>query len=243
VTRPILQPPPNCCESLASIASRCGGAVKIHSAAEFIEYPASSAASEEVREFWSREARAEIAPRFIAHLPGGRVFGAGNVLSPDGRSLARDVSLDFGKSFEQHWLLTYEKIPPPRPIQGPTAVIATTLGTGYGHWLLDQLPRLLTLGRGQADTLIAHAAQPFSRVALAHWGWNGPIVEAERSTHVQCDQLIVPSLTGSVLQPTPYALELITDFTTKFHGSSSPFGERLCLTREGARRRIVTNEA
>ena len=52
---------------------------------------------------------------------------AGIVLAPDGTSVARDVSLDFGKPAGTHWLLTYDRIPPPRPVPGTAAVIATAL--------------------------------------------------------------------------------------------------------------------
>ena len=142
--------------------------MELLSAAELVDYALPDAANNEVREFWQPETRAEIGPRFMARLPHGRVLGAGIVLSPDGESIARDVSLDFGKAFEQHWLLAHAKIPPPRQVSGTTAVIASALSKGYGHWLLDELPRLLTLQRRGLDALIAHAAQPFSRVALAH---------------------------------------------------------------------------
>jgi len=242
VTTRCFLPPPERCEELASLVSRFGGTVETGFAAESVNYELPAHAIEEVREFWRPETRADLPAGLIGRLPGGRVFGAGIVLAPDGRSLARDVSLDFGKSFEEHWLLTYGKIPPPRSIVGATAVIATTLGAGYGHWLLDELPRLLSLKRDAADTLIAHALQPFSRVALEHRGWTGAVVHAERGVHVQCDQLIVPSLLGTVVQPSRRALDLIMEFTTALRSGRSGFGERIYLTREGARRRTVINE-
>ncbi len=213
------------------------------SAPEAVDHVLPAGGSPEVREFWRAEQRTEVAPRFLARLPGGRVFGAGGVLAPDGATLAREVSLDFGKPSGTHWLLTYRRIPPPRPVPGTTAVIATALAHGYGHWLLDELPRLLQLPRGQADALIAHAKQPYSRVALAQYGWTGAILEADRQAHFQCEQLIVPSLAGTVVHPTRHALDLIGEFTAAFPRSSSPFGERIYVTRENARRRTVTNEA
>ena len=242
VTTRCFLPPPERCEELASLVLRFGGAVDTRSPAESVDYELPAHATDEVREFWRPEMRADVAAGLIGRLPGGRVFGAGIVLAPDGRSLARDVSLDFGKSFEEHWLLTYGKIPPPRPVIGATAVVATTLGAGYGHWLLDELPRLLSLERVAADTLIAHALQPFSRVALEHRGWTGAVLHAERGGHFQCEQLIVPNLAGTVVQPTRRALDLITEFTTPLQTGRFGFGERIYLTREGARRRTLTNE-
>lgn len=243
MTTPRFLPPPECCESLASVVARFGGAFEFQSAPATMEYELPMHASDEVRRFWRSETTAEIAPEFIARLPGGRVFGTGSVLAPDGKSLARDVSLDFGKPFEEHWLLTYGKVPPPLVVQGATAVIATTLGSGYGHWLLDELPRLLAFPREAAETVIAHATQPFSRLALEHRGWvGGAVLPVTRDAHFQCEQLVVPSVVGTVVQPVRRALDRIGEFAAEFHAKRSAFGERIYLTRERARRRKVTNE-
>jgi hypothetical protein len=235
--------PPERCESLASIVARCGGAMELQSAATVMEYALPRHATDEVRHFWQPETRAQIAPGFIANLPAGRVFGAGMVLAPDGESLARDVSLDFGKPFQEHWLLRYGKIPPPTFLKGATAVIATTLGTGYGHWLLDELPRLLALSRDAAEMVIAHAAPPFSRVALERCGWTGgAVIPAGRGLHFHCERLVVPSLVGTVVQPARGALDRVVEFASAYYLKESAFGERIYLTRERARRRRVINE-
>ena len=80
--------------------------------------------------FLQPNSTASLEPAFLARLPDGWVFGSGNVLAPDGQTIARDVSPDFGKPFQKHWLLTYPKLRPPVPLPGTTAVIATTLGAG-----------------------------------------------------------------------------------------------------------------
>ncbi len=200
-------------------------------------------ACDEVRAFWATETQAELGAELTVHLPGGRVFGAGAVLAPDGTSLARDVSMDFGKPAHEHWLLTYAKIRPPQPIAGTTAVIASALASGYGHWLLDELPRLLSLPPDAAGTLLAHTAEPYARLALAQHGWRGALLQPGRTTHHQGEHLIVPSLLGSVVQPSPRALDLITTFTAGLPVENSvSSGERLYLSRARAQRRRVTNE-
>ena len=236
-------PPPERCEPLAGLVARWDGAMEMRSAAEVVEYALPSHASAELREFWHAETRAEAGPAFIARLPQGRVFGSGIVLSPDGRSIARDVSLDFGKPPTDHWLVTHRKIPPPQPLPGRTAVVATTLGMGYGHWLLDELPRLLTLPRAAADAVIAHADEPCNRMALDQTGWSGAVLPADRRSHFQCEHLIVPSLVGTVVQPTRAAVDLLHAFTARYHSDTSTCGARLYLSRETARRRRVTNES
>jgi capsular polysaccharide biosynthesis protein len=220
-----------------------GGSLASVSPAERVTYDLPAHASDEIRAFLRPYATIDFAPGAVARLPGGRVVGPGIVLSPDGQSLARDVSVDFGKAFADHWLLTSRNIKPPTPIAGTTAVIASALGAGYGHWLLDELPRLLRLGPAPFDSLIAHVSQPFSRAALTLHGFAGRIVVPGRYTHFQCDDLVVPGLVGQVGHPSRETVRLLADFAAPLARGSSPFGERLYLTREHARRRRVTNES
>lgn len=222
---------------------RFGGTVETRAPARALTYPLPTHASDEVLAFWAAETRAELPAEITALIPGGRVFGAGAVLAPDGTSLARDVSMDFGKPADEHWLLSYGKIRSPQPIAGRTAVIASALASGYAHWLLDELPRLLSLAPDAAETLIAHTAAPYARDALALHGWVGATREPGRTTHLQCEHLLVPSLSGTVVQPSPRALDLLTAFTAPLHQKTSAFGERLYLSRSRAQRRRVTNEA
>jgi hypothetical protein len=113
-------PPPVTCERLAVLGTRAGGTVEGRGADGMlrVEYALPVHATEEVREFFRPSATVESEPHFVARLPGGRVFGSGNVLSADGRAIARDVSWDFGKAFEEHWLLSYKKIRRPVPLVG-----------------------------------------------------------------------------------------------------------------------------
>jgi len=152
--------------------------------------------------------------------------------------IARNVSPDFGKPFEEHWLLTYKKIRPPISLPGTTAVIATTLGAGYSHWLLEELPRLLALKPGDCETLIAHAVHAYNREAFALHRFSGKILPAKREAHHSCEQLLVPSLG----QLTPSTVRALDEFTAPLRLPSSPFGERLYISREKAKRRRVVNE-
>ncbi len=241
-------PPPVTCERLATLGVRAGGTVEGWSgvAATRVEYALPVHAVEEVRDFFRPSATVESEPDFVARLPGGRVFGSGNVLAADGRAIARDVSWDFGKAFEEHWLLSYKKIRRPVSLSGTVAVVATTLGAGYSHWLLEELPRLLALGptAGGAGKMIAHATQPFARAALALHGWPGEVIEPGRHSHYVCEQLVVPSLPGSEGRPTPAVVARVREFVAPWpEAGASPWGERIYITREQARRRRVANEA
>lgn len=236
-------PPPERCELLATIVARHGGVWRTRAPASLVEYALPSHATEEVREFLRAHATVHVPEGFVANLPGGRVFGSGMVLSPDGRSVARDVSLDYGKTEADHWLLTYQKIKPPLPLRGSVAVIATTLGSGYAHWLLEELPRLLTLPPRECETTIAHAVTPYQRAALALAQLPDVILTPKRFSHYACEQLLVPALQGANGHPTPFSVALVREFAAPLGGSGTRgFGEKLYLTRENARRRKISNE-
>ncbi len=240
-------PPPLVCERLATIVARNGGVSAPPPVESKVDYVLPSHASEEIRELFRPLASVVFESDTIARLPGGRVFGAGAVLSPDGKSIARDVSVDFGKSFQDHWLLGYAKIRPPVPVSGTTAVIATALGSGYAHWLLEELPRLLVLRGVECDTIIAHGRSQFSQEAFARSGISARVVEARRYSHFGCERLIVPSLIGQAGFPVPKVGRLLEEFTVGVgigeQNRQAAFGERLYLSREKARRRRVSNEA
>jgi len=217
---------------------RCGGSWAVQGEYAPVKYALPERATAELKVFFSRSATVDYPAPFVGRLPGGRVFGSGHVLAPDGSSIARDVSPDLGKPFEEHWLLTYQKIPPPVPMAGYTAVIAVPLGAGYSHWLLEELPRLLAIGRDEADAIIAQAGHSFHRDALALHGFKGKVVPAKRFAHLRCEQLIVPSLG----QLNPATVSRIDEFAAPLRNSAGTWGERIYISREQARRRRVLNE-
>ncbi|MEO6004129.1 MAG: glycosyltransferase family 61 protein [Opitutus sp.] len=236
-------PPPVACERLETIVARAGGGWSASLSGTQLEYVLPRAASAEIVELFRPLTSVIFGPDFIAHLPQGRVFGPGAVISPDGRSIARDVSFDFGKPFQDHWLLTFQKIRPPIPIPGETAVVATALASGYSHWLLEELPRLLALGESAFTNMIAHVGSPFSAEALKLLNLSATVIPARRYSHFVCERLVVPSLVGQPGFPTPKALDLLEEFTAKIRTADVVCGERLYVSRAKAQRRRVTNEA
>jgi capsular polysaccharide biosynthesis protein len=236
------QSPPELCERLETITRRFGGSIRHIGESRRVEYALPTRVAAPLREFLAQQAIVTVAPTCIAELPGGRVLGSGNVLSPDGRSLVRDVSEDFGKPFDQHWLLTYPRMPAPLPLKGRTAVVATTLGSGYSHWLLEELPRLLLGSFEDCDALIAHTKHPFARAALAMHGFTGALIDARRGRHWACDELVVPSMLSTPGFPTQEAVRLVETFAAPLMTGESRWGERLYLSRAKAKRRRVVRE-
>ncbi len=216
-------PPPVACEQLADLLPRWGG--------HYLALTADAGAEVEAG-----------GPR-VALLPHGRVFGSGTVLTPDGRSIASDVSTDFGGPAESHWLMSFRQIRPPVRLPGATAVVAVNLGSRYCHWLLEELPRLLALRRTTATPgIIVNQNAPFIREAYELGGFAGPIWAVGRHTHFECEQLLIPELIGRAGYPTQLGVNLLTEFTAPWRGSASVCGDRLYISREKASRRRVLND-
>lgn len=236
--------PPMACETLAAMVARGQGSwLRAPGAGrDPVFAPIDRAAA--MAQWLDPQAQVEGgASEAIACLPGGKVYGAGIVIAGDGQTLARDVSLDFGRDAAGHWLVGGAAFRPPRPIPGRVAVIASVLGNSYAHWLLDELPRLANLGpQDAATTLIAHGGTECSRVALALAQWSGPLHEPARRAHVIADELIVPALPGWTGRANARHLQLITEFVAPLRAPAMVTAERIYIARAQARRRRVLNE-
>jgi capsular polysaccharide biosynthesis protein len=236
--------PPARCVRLAEIVERDGGVIEGGGTAERTRYALPAHATEEVARYLRGLVEVTRPDQFVARLPRGRLYGAGTVLSAAGDLLARDVSADLGKPFERHWLLGHGKIREPKVLPGATAVAAVNLGAGYCHWLLEELPRILAVGRGAVDNLLVHATAGYAREALAARAGAERVVEVRRAAHWACGPLVVPSLADFPGAPTPATVARIRAWVEERGlGRDVPGrGEKIYITRAAARRRRVANE-
>lgn len=248
-TRPGHVAPPLRCVRTEELVARDGGTWRRMAGAEAgdtrVRYALPAHATAEVAEYLRGREEAERPEQFMARLEAGRVYGAGAVLAAGGDVLARDVAGDLGKPFERHWLLGHGRMREPERLDGVTAVAAVNLGAGYCHWLLEELPRVLRCGRGEAENLIVHAATSFAREALAARGGDERVIAVRRTGHFACGPLVVPSLVDAPGAPTEPTVRALREFAeTKGLGRGlKGRGEKIYLTRERARRRRVVNEA
>jgi hypothetical protein len=232
------------CETLASLVSRGG--------AEWLRAPHRGAVSPvpdvrahpQLAAYADPQARMSGASEAIAVLKGGRVYGDGIVLAPDGVTVVRDVSLDFGRSTEGHWLLQEKKLRPPELILGRCAVLASALGSSYAHWLLDELPRLISLKEwGELPDLMIHAQAEYGRTALKLAGFQGRWIEPVRRKLWHVDELIVPALPGWVGCVNAAHVRRLVNFVAPMYMSPAFTPERIYISRALAQRRHVENEA
>jgi hypothetical protein len=237
-------PAPIACETLASLVAR-GAASWLRAPVLGADQPQSDVlADSKLADYADPQARKSGASEAIALIEGGRVYGDGIVLAPSGATVARDVSLDFGRTGEGHWLLQENKLRTPELIAGRVAVLATALGGSYAHWLLDELPRLISLRDwGELPDLITHAQAEFGRSAIKLAGFRGRVIEPVRRKHLQVDELIVPALPGWVGCVSAAHVQRLVNFTESIHVSRAFAPERIYISRALAKRRHVENES
>lgn len=204
-----------------------------------IDLPVGATAS--LKALWSPFATWQAAPRFLARLSLGRVFGSGNILSPDGSTIARDVSPDHGKAFSEHWLLGYRNIRPPQKLDGVSAVAALPLGDGYSHWLLEELPRLLALRSTEFDHVFAHGEHAYQQLALSMAGVGNRRVIRPRYSHYWSDEVLIPSV-PSQTGPDRWVPDELAGFVAPLITPSGRLPERIYVSRGDAHRRRVANE-
>jgi hypothetical protein len=237
-------PAPIACETLASLVSR-GEASWLRAPVLGADQPKSDVrANPQLADYADPQARMSGASEAIALIKGGRVYGDGIVLAPDGATVARDVSLDFGRTGEGHWLLQEKKLRPPELIAGRVAVLATALGGSYAHWLLDELPRLISLREwGELPDLITHAHAECCQMALKLAGFRGRVIEPVRRKHLLVDELMVPALPGWVGCVNVAHVQRLVKFVAPIQTSPAYTPERIYISRALALRRHVENES
>ncbi|MGI8517643.1 MAG: glycosyltransferase family 61 protein [Acidimicrobiia bacterium] len=127
----------------------------------------------------------------------------------------------------------------PKRLEGRAALLTTTFGRGYFHWLVDVLPRMeafAAVGMTPVDVehvIVPTTIAPFQKESLQTLGFEREqLVSSLRHRHLVADELLVPSLvrpTGAMPQ---WAVDFLRRAITPIPPSSSPLPERLLITRK-----------
>lgn len=183
---------------------------------------------------------------FMITIPGGgrTAGGMGAVITHDDRLLI-DVSRDFSAT---HHLFKQLTLPRCRKLAGRVAILATAGGNSYFHWLTDSLPRLeilrkiLSGGLDGIDRFIVNSGFPIIGKSLEMMRIPAEkVLFAEASTHLQADELIVPSLPGISGDPPQWVCSFLRESFLP-HKADIPPQPRLYISRSNARYRRVENE-
>jgi hypothetical protein len=187
---------------------------------------------------------------FVAVIPRARVlYDSGVVVSPDHKLLA-DVS------WEGHELISQPKshpamyklcLPPIKHMAGRVAVVSSVGADKYFHWMFDILPRFGILQRSGLvpDHYVVNAATQFQKDSLKVLDIPPDrILSPAGTTHIEADELIIPSLSGPVfvMSPQLHACEYLRATFLQKHGTRKAH-RALYITRADASTRRVINEA
>ncbi|VXD25014.1 tetratricopeptide repeat protein [Planktothrix paucivesiculata] len=207
-------------------------------------------------------------PLFVAVIPNGRawivpqqnywlVCKAIAIITPDNQLLA-DVSREYPAPLpgcasydaQQHQVFQEEQLPPLQQIEGRVAVLSGLSGNVYFHWMVDILPRLELLRQSgikfdQIDWFLVNSYQaPFQRETLTRLGIpEFKILESDRFSHIQAQQLIVPSWAGYMGWLQPWAMDTLRRwFLPRGQNPGRNYPERIYISRGDATYRRVLNE-
>jgi tetratricopeptide (TPR) repeat protein/capsular polysaccharide biosynthesis protein len=211
-------------------------------------------------------------PLFTATVPQGKawavpqqndwmVCNALAVLTAENDLLA-DVSRDYPGQLpgckhpdpNYHRVVNQPQVPPLEMIEGKVAVLSGLSGHNYFHWMVDVLPRLELLRRGQhwdeVDWFwINDNDRPFQRETLALLGVpEEKILSSDRHPYIQATELVVPSFAGHLGWVEPWALDFLR--RSFLHIADLPADdsrlerspERIYIRRDDAHHRRILNE-
>ncbi|MEL6590062.1 MAG: glycosyltransferase family 61 protein [Bacteroidota bacterium] len=193
---------------------------------------------------------------FVATIPNGRTFTAGNIITPD-NELLLDLS---GTILDRHWeyleetesglQLTdkFKKLPPVKKLRGKAVVLAIHAGSGYYHWIMEVLPRIKLLEEAgvslqEVDHIIIVSKMtnfigemmdmlsiPRSKIVESHW-----------YPHLQADELIVPSLIGNFFEVPKWSCDYLHErFSDYIYPQQAD--KKLYITRRNCGHRRILNE-
>lgn len=176
---------------------------------------------------------------FRAVVPGARIVDLPGavVLTADMRLLVESaVQLDLSRSPSRF------RVDRPQRRSGRYMALTNQWSENHFHWLADALPRasLLPLDEEPDTPIIVHAAMTAAqREAIAMVG-----IDAERlvpfdHSHIQVDELVLPSFVGQPAYPPRWALLWLRD---RLSPRAFPARRRLWVSRAALTRGRVANE-
>lgn len=200
----------------------------------------------------------EFTTAFVAVVPNGRVWNNSAVITPDNKLLA-DVSKSNAKVKlelpKHHPIFREWKLPPIKYLSGKVAVLSVPGGNTYAHWLLDLLPRFHLLNRSSyplsnIDYFVVNGTElPFQKETLSTIGIaEEKLIDGTRHTHIQAEQLIVPSLPRSTVNIVEWTPQWICNFLkqtfipNEIESQRNNELEKIYISRAKASRRRVVNE-
>jgi len=187
-------------------------------------------------------------PAFVVILPRGRVVGyTGAVIAPN-NSLVWDLSVEFTGSPERHSIFSMKQLPPVVHVPETVAVLTSSVSHNYFHWMFEVLARIHLLRLSgipvQKYVINRQGHLPFQRETLEALGITADkIIDCHAFSHIEANQLAVPSLPCYTGHPPKWACDFLRyELMVKRGIRPVPGYERIYVSRADARYRNVLNE-
>jgi len=236
---------PTCCDLTNRIAQAAGGSQVILHKSTNTEFTVPQTDDSTLRNFFYHHRHQTSEPVTLTTIPNGRVYTGGVVISPSGHTIARDVSIDFGKAFDEHSLIG-SRIQRPKHLKGKTLCVNSAGVSSYYHWLLDELPRYLVSDHNDINQVICSRNTNANRLALRLLGLGDiPTIAIDEPGRFQkrsycSDVLLVPSYVTSTGTSNSLLIDLLCSLVEPLISKSSSLPEKIIISREHATgRRII----
>jgi capsular polysaccharide biosynthesis protein len=192
--------------------------------------------------------------KFKAIIPNALIFGYGAVISPDGISLARDVTPDFGADSSSHWILKRSAMwKRPRNLEGKILVAIHNLSKTYYHWLFEEIPRVLGSANDFEIALVSgatRAQKDVARLISEKKLINKKLLFPNGYETFRCKQLVVPSLPdrckGEMFfdenRPSADTISTLREFAFSIPSIRVSKNKKIFISRKNAKRRRLLNE-
>jgi len=172
-----------------------------------------------------------------------RVYGPtlGVVTRKEG--LISSVSIEWGRSPDDHFTRRRLFLPRPRKIQGRTLILASTGGNTFFHWMLDVLPRWeIARQAGWDPSQYDHVLVNSRRISFQQDSLTGLDVSPDRilclDDHpaLELSEALLPSLPGISGVPRDSSVRFLRQLFLKDEPPTRG-GRRLFISRENSRHR------
>ncbi|MCM3603367.1 glycosyltransferase family 61 protein [Robertmurraya korlensis] len=183
-------------------------------------------------------------PAYVFILPEGYVLGENGAILTSDNKLIWDLSIEWISSPSEHSIFQRHILPQVKRFKKTVAVVAAIGSNNYYHWMFDILPRfdLVRKSNIEIDYYVVNQCN-FSYQTDTLDLLRIPkekIIQSSTDMFIQSKNLVVPSLPG-------YTTKWASDFLRQYflplvENETSPYGERIYITRNDANSRRVVNE-
>ena len=239
---------PTKCDSIKNITLKCSGSHEqlFEPTHTCFSVPKTNIPS--LQDFFTTQSIRAMPAITVSRIPWASVHAGGVVISPDGTTIARDLSMDFGKPASEHYLC-HQRIQRPARLRGSALCVSSAATASYYHWLLDELPRQLVLQNETFDNIICSRDTSQNRQALKMLGRKTDRAIFTDSTqrfsrnHYKAEALVVPSYVSAEGQASDVLANLLKEFAEPLVKKNELLPEKIFISRSKASGRCIINES